>query len=83
MGKTCYWPNISDPHDPVLSVVAFGQRHNIEQAALRVSHDPGHVPNLKFDSHHIPILPKEKGINARAAGPINLTIGVARVRAGG
>ncbi len=47
---------------------ASGQRHNSKRAALRVSHDPGHVPNLKLDSHHIPILPKGKGDNAKAAG---------------
>ncbi len=46
----------------------YGQRHNSMCLALRVSHDPGHVSNLKFDSHHILFLPKERGDNAKAAG---------------
>ncbi len=42
----------SDRHDPVIGVVAFvptffGQQHDNRCFALRVSHGPSHVPNLK------------------------------------
>jgi hypothetical protein len=60
-------------HEPVISVVALlpmlaDRGLNNKLSAFRISHDPGHVRNLKFDSHHILILPKEKGDNAKAVG---------------
>ncbi len=63
----------SDRHEPVISVVAFVptflDRGTIVSALPSKSvTTPSHVPILKQNSHHTPILPKGKGDNAKAAG---------------
>ena len=63
----------SDRHDPVLGVVAFVQTFLDSSTILGALPSesvttPSHVPILKQNSHHTPILPKGKGDNAKAAG---------------
>ena len=64
----------SDLHEPPIKrgspcAISFGVKFGrIKRAALRVSHDPGHILNLKLDSHQTLILPKGKGNNAKATG---------------
>ena len=64
---------VSDRHEPVLCVVAlvptFMDRGTILCALLSESvTTPSHVPILKQNSHHTPILPKRTGDNANVAG---------------
>ncbi len=67
MSSPVQWPPRAGNRRGSSCAILSGQRHNNRCLALRVSHDPGHVLNLKFDFHHILIIPKEKGDNAKAA----------------
>ena len=63
----------SDRHEPVITVVAFVQIILDSSTIIRALPSesvttPSHVPILMQNSHHTPILPKEKGNNAKAAG---------------
>ncbi len=63
----------SDRHDPVIGVVAFvptflDSDTIIGSLPSESVTTPSHVPILKQNSHHTPILPKGKGDNAKAAG---------------
>ena len=64
---------VSDRHEPVLPVVAFVQIILDSSTILRALPSesvttPSHVPILKQNSHHTPILPKWTGDNANVAG---------------
>ncbi len=63
----------SDRHEPVIGVVAFvptflDSGTIIGALPSESVTTPSHVPILKQNSHHTPILPKAKGDNAKAAG---------------